>query len=182
MGPGRARGPTEAPDPGRRDRRPGETGGLLNGAETGIRWKRGEEPELGCTFWGHGKQSLGGGSSAEMGSRQEGPKTTEGETSWGRAGARCASTCRRAGRAAQCSAAPRGRRGHGSQNEAGPLGARRSLRGAGPISRWHRGRVLPRGERASEAEAREDPTGSQPKCSQPPCFEAPGGPPGLLAL
>lgn len=66
----------------------------------------------------------------------------------------------------QCSAAPRGRRGDGSQNEAGPLGARRSLRGAGPISRWHRGRLLPRGERASEAEAPQDPAGSQPKCSR----------------
>eukprot|EP00072_Mus_musculus_P074214 XP_017175977.1 PREDICTED: small nuclear ribonucleoprotein-associated protein B'-like [Mus musculus] len=49
-----------------------------------------------------------------------------------------------------------------AQNEAGPLGARRSLRGAGPISRWHRGRALPRGgERASEAEAPVDPAGSQ---------------------
>lgn len=66
----------------------------------------------------------------------------------------------------QCSAAPRGRQGDGSQNEAGPLGARRSLRGAGPISRWHRGRALPRGERASEAEAPVDPAGSQPKCSR----------------
>lgn len=66
----------------------------------------------------------------------------------------------------QCSAAPRGRRGDGSQNEAGPLGARRSLRGAGPISRWHPGRALPRGERASEAEAPGDPSGSQPKCSR----------------
>lgn len=66
----------------------------------------------------------------------------------------------------QCSAAPRGRRGDGSQNVAGPLGARRSLRGAGPISRWHRGRALPRGERASEAEAPEDLAGSQQKCSR----------------
>lgn len=46
------------------------------------------------------------------------------------------------------SAAPRGRRGGGGQNEAGPFGARRSLRGAEPISRWHRGRALPRGEGA----------------------------------
>lgn len=74
MGPGRARGPTEAPDPSQGDRRPGEMGSLLNGAETGIRWKRGEEPKLGCTFWGHGKQSVGGGAIGGGGEQAGGPE------------------------------------------------------------------------------------------------------------
>ncbi|KAM7093706.1 uncharacterized protein WM277_025784 isoform 1-T8 [Molossus nigricans] len=61
------------------------------------------------------------------------------------------------------SAAPRGRLSGGGQNEAGPYGARPSLRGVEPISRWHRGRALLRGERAPGAEGPDGWAGSQHK-------------------
>lgn len=140
MGPGRARGPTEAPDPARGDRRPGEMGSLLNGAETGIRWKRGEELKLGCTFWGHGKQSVDGGgwggAQRRWGASRRAPRRGKGGASWGRAGARGASTCRRAGRAAQV-------RKRGGRECGGQRGPRTGARGR----RGPEGRRAPQGRR-----------------------------------
>lgn len=69
------------------------------------------------------------------------------------------------------SAAARRRQGGGGQDEAGPLGPRLGLRGAGPILRWHRGRGLPRGERASGAEGSPGP-GRLAAEMGPGCFRA----------
>lgn len=161
MGPGRARGPTEAPDPARGDRRPGEMGSLLNGAETGIRWKRGEELKLGCTFWGHGKQSVdGGGGGLSGGGEQAGGPQDEGrgDASWGRAGARGASTCRRAGRAAQvrkrgggggeCGGQRGPRTGAGVGGDRRGAGHRRGAEGTAPQARTARGGIRAGGREA----------------------------------
>lgn len=75
------------------------------------------------------------GRSAEVESRQAGPKAKEGYASPGRAGARGASTCRRAGRAAQVRKRGRERSGHwgpdtGRRGRRGPEG-RRAPQGRG---------------------------------------------------
>lgn len=79
---------------------------MSNGAETGIRWKRGEEPRLRVLRLGAEKTAggWGRGDSKEMGREAQGPEDEATGCHLGqskRGGACVASTCRRAGRAAQ---------------------------------------------------------------------------------
>lgn len=94
-------GPLKYPKPdwGRRAR---EKGQRSNGAETGNRWKRGKEPMLEVLLLGAQKIVGGWGEGVLHGAgKSEARKMREGGATWGRGGACVASTCRRAGRAAQ---------------------------------------------------------------------------------
>lgn len=187
MGPGRARGPTEAPDPGRGDRRPGEMGSLLNGAKTGIRWKRGEEPKLGCTFWGHGKQCVDdGGSQQSWGAGRRAPRRGKGTSPGAERAPRGASTCRQAGRAAQVR--KRGRERSGQRGPRTGAGDRRGPEGRrAPQGRpRHRsaGRRARRGVASGRAAGRREPLtcAAEAELQQPMAGpEEPGGGAGRAA-
>lgn len=64
------------PDGGRQA---GEKGQIANGAETGIRWKTGEEPKLGVLLLG-AQKIVGDGEGRE----EQGQTTREGGAAWGR--------------------------------------------------------------------------------------------------
>lgn len=172
--------------PAKGARRPGEMGSLLNGSETRIRWKRGEEPKLGYTFWGHGKQSVGGGGARRRWrAGWRAPRRGKRMPPRGRAGARGASTCRRAGRAAQVRKRGRERSGHwGTRHEAPRSAGTGGAQGTAGERRARLGRRSQRGVASGRAAGRREPLtcAAEAELQQPMAGpEEPGGGAGRAA-